>query len=231
VLAAERRPAIVEIARRWSRERRIYILEDAAYRELRFAGDDAPSLRAFDDAGDTVIVADTFSKAYSPGVRVGWGVLPGALTTPFLNLKDNVDFGAPNFVQHLMSAVLRQGGLPAHIKTLRRQYQRKRDVTLAALDRNRGRLPGVDWISPDGGLYVWLTLPPGLDAGPRGPLIGAALARNVLYVPGEHCFPSEGTPVRANTLRLCFGVLPEDRLEAGVQALADAIASCLGEAC
>lgn len=230
-LAADRRPAVLEIVRRWSARQRIFILEDAAYRELRYDGADLPSLRSYDDEGDTVIVADTFSKSYSPGIRVGWGILPLDLVRPFTDLKDNVDFGAPNFVQHLMATMLRQGGLPAHVQKLRDRYRRKRDVALTALAQRCRGLPGVSWETPAGGLYVWLTTPPRVSAGPGGKLIDAALRHNVLYVPGEYCFPARGAAVQKNTLRLCFGVLPEDRLAAGVAALGDAIESCLEQAC
>ena len=91
-LSTTRRPAVVELAQRYSRAQRIYVIEDAAYRELRYAGPDLPSLRAFDESGETVIVAQTFSKCFSPGVRVGYGILPLALVEPILNQKGNIDF-------------------------------------------------------------------------------------------------------------------------------------------
>ena len=77
-----RRRQLIEIVRRWSLEGTIYLIEDAAYRELRYYGDDAPSLVALDDGGDRVIYAGTFSKPYSPGIRVGWGILPAKLVAP-----------------------------------------------------------------------------------------------------------------------------------------------------
>ncbi len=222
-LAAERRPQIVEIAKRWSQQHPIFVIEDAAYRELRYAGEDLPSLRAFDDEGDTVIVAGTFSKSYSPGVRVGWGVLPPELVAPICEQKGNIDFGSPNFAQHLMHHVVESGRFQRHVAELRQSYRVKLEAMLAAAEEYLAPLPGVSWIRPHGGLYVWLTLPKSIDAGPEGQLFGRAMQSGVLYVPGQYCFPSEGV-ARKNTIRLSFGVQPVEKIRQGMQALAEAIA-------
>jgi 2-aminoadipate transaminase len=222
-LSLERRAAIVEIAKRWSRGSKIYVIDDAAYRELRYAGDDLPSLRSFDPEGDTVIVAETFSKSFSPGVRVGWGVLPPALLEPVLAQKANIDFGSPNFNQYLMAEVLGQGLLTAHVDTIRATLGEKLEVTLAALDEHLGDVEGVEWQRPNGGLYVWLRLPEGMDAGPDGELLQHAMDEGVLYVPGEYCYPALGEPRRKNTIRLSFGVPTLAQLRVGVAALARAI--------
>jgi 2-aminoadipate transaminase len=210
-LSAERRRRIVEIAQRWSKKTKIYIIEDAAYRQLRYSGPDVPSMRAFDEAGDTVILADTFSKSFSPGVRVGWVVLPPHLIGPVADQKGNIDFGSPNLNQHLMAAVLRRGLYDPQIERFRENYRSKRDAMLEAADEHLSPIEGAGWHRPDGGLYVWLRLPehfntgPG-DTGPGSPLVEAALDEGVLYVPGEYCFPSEGAPREKNTMRLSFGV-------------------------
>jgi 2-aminoadipate transaminase len=225
-LAPERRPRIVEIARRWSRKQRIYVIEDAAYRELRYEGEDVPSLRAHDPEGETVIVAGTFSKSYSPGARVGWGVLPRALLGPVLEQKGNIDFGSPNFAQHLMFQVLELGLFEKHVERLRAGYRTKLTAMLDATGEYLGPLEGVRWIRPRGGLYVWLTLPEEIDAGPQGTLFGRAMEAGVLYVPGEYCFPAEGVRHK-NTIRLSFGVQPAESIRRGVEALAGAIEATL----
>ena len=86
-----------------------------------------------------------------------------------------------------------------------------------------GPIAGVDWISPQGGLYVWLTLPPGVDAGPQGQLFDLALEEGMLYVPGQFCFPAEGEVVQRNTIRLSFGVQPAERIREGIEKLAIAL--------
>jgi len=199
------------------------VIDDAAYRELRYQGEDLPSLRAFDDDGSTVIVADTFSKSFSPGVRVGWGVLPDALCGPVLSLKASIDFGSPNLNQHLMFTVLDRGLFEPHVALLRAGYRAKLEAMLAAMNEHLADIPRVGWSEPSGGLYVWLQLPEGMDAGPAGKLIGHALDEGVLYVPGQYGYPPEGQSVRKDRIRLSFGVQSIENIRRGVEALARAI--------
>ena len=219
----KRRAELVELAKRWSHESKLYIIEDVAYRELRYYGDDLPSLRSFDPEGDTVVQAGTFSKSYSPGIRVGWGLLPPALLTPVLAEKGNLDFGSPNFNQLLMSAVLELKLFDEHIRRVRDNYREKLDAAVQAADEFLAPLKGIRWVRPAGGLYVWLRLPEEIDAGIEGPLFDKAVDQGVLYVPGEYCYPGEGVPVRKNTIRLSFGIQCRLSLRRGVESLARAI--------
>jgi 2-aminoadipate transaminase len=220
-----RRAAIVEAARRWSKNVKIHVIEDAAYRELRYEGEDVPSTRVVDAAGDTVMVAGTFSKSFSPGIRVGWGILPPRLVGPVCDLKGNIDFGSPNFSQHVMSRVLQRSLFEPHLETIRAGYRAKLQAMLEAADEHFSRLPDLAWRRPGGGLYVWATLPEEIDTGPAGPLFDRAIAEGVLYVPGEFSYPREGEPVRKNTMRLSFGVQSPERIKQGIAALAKAIKS------
>jgi 2-aminoadipate transaminase len=222
-LSPERRAPLVEIAQRWSKHHPIYVIEDAAYRELRYEGPDLPSLRAFDPEGDTVILTETFSKSFSPGIRVGWGFLPPALVEPVLDQKGNIDFGSPNFAQHLMSKVLELGLFDDHLQRLRDSYRVKLNAMLSAADEFFGPLPGVHWLPPRGGLYVWLQLPEQIDAGPDGTLLDAALKEGVLYVPGQYCYAREGMPVCRNMIRLSFGVQSPESICTGMEALSRAV--------
>ena len=134
-----RRQRLLDIAKRWSRENSIYVIEDAAYRELRCYGDDVPSLLALakdDGDGERVIHAGTFSKPYSPGIRVGWGILPRKLVEPVLAQKGNVDFGSPHFNQVLIAAAMETGLFDRHVTTLRESYRRKLDATLRAAEEH-----------------------------------------------------------------------------------------------
>src|SRR5262245_6383409 len=165
-LDVDRRGPLVEIARRWSKDHRIFVLEDAAYRGLAFEGPEPPSVWSHDLAGDTVILARTFSKTLSPGLKTGFGILPEELLRPVLHLKGNHDFGSGHFVQQVLDNLLRDDGYRPQIDRLVATYRAKRDATLDALDREFGSVEGVSWTHPRGGVYVWLTLPEGLDAGP-----------------------------------------------------------------
>ena len=220
-VADDRRPALVEIAKRYG----VYLIEDIAYRELRYHGEDYPSLCSYDEEGDTVIQAGTFSKSFSPGIRVGWGILPPTLVEPVLAQKGHFDFGSANFNQMLMAEVFAQEKFDTHVEQLRQCYRQKMSAALEATDEFLGPIEGVECIRPNGGLYVWVRLPEAIDAGVSGPLFDRAIQEGVLYVPGEVCYPREGVAVAKNTLRLSFGVQCADRIRTGVEALARAIRS------
>jgi 2-aminoadipate transaminase len=222
-MPAERVQRIVEIAKQWSHKTRIHVIADEAYRELRYSGDDVPSASEFDDDGETVIVAGTFSKSFSPGVRIGWGILPEHLVGPVCAQKGNIDFGSPNFNQHLMAEVLRRGLFRQHVEKLRNSYRPKLDAMLDAADEYLSPLEGVTWLRPTGGLYVWATLPSQIDTGPAGELFDRSMAEGMLYVPGQYCFPNEGQRPAKNTMRLSFGVQSCERIREGIAALARAI--------
>lgn len=225
-LSVERRRQIVELARRWSRSQRIFILEDAAYRELCYDGENLPSVWSHDARRDTVILAQTFSKTFSPGVRVGFGVVPRELVSPLCDRKGNEDFGSANLNQHLLASVFEQGLYASHVELLRRTYREKRDAMLHAADRFFGRMPGVDWVRPHGGLYVWMTLPEAIDTGLDSPLFERATRiERVMYVPGDVCYagPMQSRP--RNQMRLSFATQPVDRITEGMERLARAVSS------
>jgi 2-aminoadipate transaminase len=177
---------------------------------------------------DTVIAAGTFSKSFSPGIRVGWGVLPDELVAPVCSQKGNIDFGSPNFSQHLMWRVLDSGQFASHVLAVRAGYHLKLEAMLAAADVHLKAIDGVRWQVPRGGLYLWVKLPERIDAGPNGKLFDAAIAEGVLYVPGQYCYPGEGERVRCSTMRLSFGVQSADRIREGVESLGRAVRRVLG---
>jgi 2-aminoadipate transaminase len=226
-MSTSRREAVMEVVQRWSDRRPLYLISDNAYRELRYVGQDVRGFRTLDESGELVVEAGTFSKSFSPGIRVGWGVLPKSWMEPVCQQKGNMDFGSPNFSQHLMAKVLELGLYDAHIESLRATYRPKLAALLAAAEKHLGALPGVRWRVPTGGLYVWLELPETIDAGPAGPLFDRAVAEGMLYVPGQYCFPAEGAPIRPNTMRLSFGVQPPPRIDEGIAALGRAIRGVL----
>ncbi len=222
-MPADRVQRIVEIAQRWSQANRIHVISDEAYRELTYDDETLTSAREFDEDGETVIVAGTFSKSFSPGIRVGWGILPKHLAGPVGDLKSNIDFGSPNLNQHVMAEVLQRDLFDEHVLALRRSYKKKLDAMLDAAEEFLRPIEGVGWHRPTGGLYVWATLPDHIDTGPTGELFDRAMAEGMLYVPGHYCFASEGQPVKRNTMRLSFGVQSCEGIRRGMEALARAI--------
>jgi 2-aminoadipate transaminase len=225
-LTHSRRAEIVALAIRYSLDQRIMVISDEAYRPLRYDGEDISSLTAFEHP-EYVVSAGTFSKSFSPGVRVGWGVLPDELVAAVTAQKDNIDFGSPNFNQLVIQRALQTGVYDAHLENLKTAYRQKRDAMLSALDDHLSGVDGVTWRRPNGGLYVWLTLPTGLSASPSARLFHLAVERGVLYVPGEYCFPHEGTPVLENTIRLSFGVESAERIADGIRILSGSIQTAL----
>lgn len=223
-LETSRRREVVQIARRWSQYQRLLILEDAAYRELRYDGEERPSVWSFDDTRDSVILAQTFSKSFSPGVRVGYGVLPKELVGPVCDLKGNEDFGSANLNQHLLRTVLESGRYVPHVEQVCAAYRTKRDAMLQALDREFAGLSGVTWLRPEGGLYVWLAVPDSIETGFQSDLFQlAAKKHRVMYVPGELCYPAGSPRQKKNQMRLSFGVQDVLGIAEGIKRLAAAV--------
>jgi 2-aminoadipate transaminase len=227
-LSADRRAQAVEIAQRWSRRQRIFILEDAAYRELHYDGPVLPSVWSFDESRQTVILAQTFSKSFAPGIRVGFGVLPKELVLPVCDRKGNEDFGSANFNQHLLATALERGIYAEHVTKVCQAYQIKRDAMLRAADRYFAGIPGVSWVRPHGGLYVWMTLPEHVHTGFGSRLFQhATRVEKVMYVPGELCYAADPHHPRANQMRLSFGVQAPEGIDQGMQRLAGTVRAVL----
>jgi 2-aminoadipate transaminase len=226
-LSLPRRKHLMDLVRRYSRKHRIIVLEDAAYRELRYDGEDLPSLKSLDADNEFVAQAMTFSKPCSPGLKTGYGLLPSDLVDPVLRLKGNHDFGSNNLTQHLLFKLLECGAYDRHVEVLREVYRGKRDTMLDALRDAFGdsghSANETRWTHPHGGLYVWLAFPDGVDTGPRGPLMKAALHEGVLYVPGSFCYVNgENGPIPTSEARLSFGVAAPEQLREGILRLARA---------
>jgi 2-aminoadipate transaminase len=221
-LSLPRRRHLLELAERYSKHQRIFILEDAAYRELRYDGVDVPSVKSLDRDNRHVLLAMTFSKPCAPGLKTGYGVLPRELIAPLLHLKGNHDFGSCNLTQHVLDRLLETGAYARHVEQLRHVYREKRDELLTALDAEFGlaRQVGVRWTHPEGGLYVWLMFPPEMRTGPDSPLMRAALREGVLYVPGRFCYVGGNVP--DHEARLSFGVVPREQIREAVRRLARA---------
>ncbi len=224
-LSLERRQRLLEIVARWRAQHGpLLIISDNAYQQLRYAGEDLPPLLALsDEAQEFVIELGTFSKSFSPGIRVGWGVVPEGLVSRLLEMKSNMDFGSPHFSQVLLHEALRSGELDRHLPLIRAGYATKLRVMLDALEEHASDISGVSWRQPCGGLYVWLTLPEEMDASEQGPLWRCATDSGVLYVPGHYCYPGEGQAVERNTMRLSFGVQTASGIRDGIARLSAAI--------
>jgi len=223
-LSAERRRRVVEMAKTWSHAHRILILEDAAYRELRYSGSPLPSIWSFDTEHRHVLLAQTFSKSFSPGLRVGYGVVPDELIEPLTDRKGNEDFGSAHFNQQVIARAMETGLYREHVEQVRSAYRVKRDAMLAAAERYFSDIPGVSWVHPDGGLYIWMKLPESIPTSFDGPLFQHASRReNVMYVPGELCYAGPLKQRPRNQMRLSFGVLEPAAIDEAMSRLARSI--------
>jgi 2-aminoadipate transaminase len=224
-LSMLRREHLMKLVRRFSKKQRIFILEDAAYRELRFDGLDVPSIKSLDHDNAHVILAMTFSKPMAPGLKTGYGIMPTELVAPLLRFKGNHDFGSSNLAQHLLDRLLSNGVYERHVEVLREVYRQKRDTILDALTEEFADSEEMKWTEPQGGMYVWLTH--ALETGPDSPFMHACLREGVLYVPGQFCYVNgaNGTPPN-NEARLCFGVATPAQLREAVRRLGRATMAC-----
>lgn len=204
----------------------IYLLEDAAYRELGFAGADTASALAAAGARGRVIYTGTYSKPFATGVRVGFGLLPEPVRSAVLRVKGNHDFGTSSLIQHLLAHVLATGVYDRHVKALRARYATKAGWMLGALRRHFPE--GVTWREPRGGMYAWARLPRSVRASPRSGIFRRALAAGVLYVPGQLCYADDPTRRKPDhEMRLSFGNAGEREIKEGIRRLGRVLSASL----
>ncbi len=215
----ERKAAALKLLKRYEKAagHPIYLLEDAAYRELRFKGKDVPT--ALTCAGnERVIYAGTYSKPFATGIRVGFGVLPKELFPIVLRIKGNHDFGTANLLQQILAEALATGAYERHLKQLRARYGSKAAAMVAAIKKH---FPAeVVWREPEGGLYVWARTPERLKTGMKSAFFKRALAQDVLYVPGELAYADDKHRPKPNhEMRLSFGGASEKDITEGIARL------------
>ncbi|MBA2603837.1 MAG: PLP-dependent aminotransferase family protein [Acidobacteria bacterium] len=200
----------------WASRRNLLILEDDPYRELFFEDSateaDVRPIRA-DDREGRVIYLSSFSKTLAPGYRVAWIDAPGPLAAKFEMAKQAEDLLTGSLDQRIVYEACRRGVLQRQLPLLRRHYRYKRDVMIEALRRGLG--DDVSWPEPRGGFFLWVTLPPAIDA---DRMIPRAVGHGVIYVAGEAFFVN-GTG-GTNIVRLSFSAPSPDRIRAGATRLA-----------
>jgi len=206
-LSAERRGELAGLAVRAGTA----VLEDDAYHDLRYEGEALPPVCALAE-NPAAFYLGTFSKVIAPGLRVGYVHGPPALIERLAQLKQVTDLHTGSLTQRLAHAFCRRGALAPAIARLRAAYRARRDALLEALETHlAGR---CEWTRPQGGMFVWVTLPDGWDA---EVLLRRAMTRGLVFVPGAGFHPDGGG---RNTLRLTFVSLDEARLREGVARLA-----------
>jgi 2-aminoadipate transaminase len=211
-----RRQALVEVCA----QKDLLIFEDDPYGELSYRGDQLPSLLSMNETG--VVYTGSFSKVLSPGLRVGYVVAPEEIFSKLVQVKQAADLHTPSFTQRIVHQVIKDGFLEGHVPAIRALYASQCRVMLDALTAH---FPSsARWNEPEGGMFVWVTLPQNIDC---ALLLEKAIARDVAFVPGAPFF--SGRPEH-NTLRLSFVTVPVDKIWAGIKRLGELIANEIGAA-
>ncbi len=206
----EKRRRVLEIAKRYS----LPILEDNPYGELRFAGEEIPTLKSMDEDG-LVIYCSSISKILSAGMRVGFVIGPEAIVSKMVVAKQSEDVHTNLFFQMLCHRFVTTCDLDAHIKKIRALYRRKCDLMLTELEKN---LPAeVTFTRPEGGLFIWCTLPEGAD---MNAFVKRAIEKKVAVVPGTtfNC----DTTAPSQSFRLNYSTPTDEQIIEGCKRLGEA---------
>lgn len=209
-MSLQEREELVRVAR----ELDVLIVEDSPYRELRYSGEPLPTIRSM--APERTLHLGSFSKIFAPGFRLGWIIGPEALLEQIYVCKQCLDLCPPVFDQYLAAEFMGSGALDRNLEKTIVEYRRRRDLMVSLLEKYMGE--GVSWTYPDGGLFLWLTLPEQVDT---VALYDRALAAGVAYVAGSF-FYTDGS--HRNTMRLNFSFVAEEKMEPGIRLLAQLIA-------
>ena len=212
-LTLEERKEIVRLAR----ELDILIVEDSPYRELRYSGEPLPTIREL--APERTLHLGSFSKIFAPGFRLGWIIGPEPLLEQIYVCKQCLDLCPPVLDQYMACEFLTSGALDANLVNTIAEYKRRRDLMLGLLEKYMPA--GTSWTHPDGGLFLWVTLPESIDT---VALYDEALAAGVAYVAGSFFYPDDS---HRNTMRLNFSFIEESKMEPGIKLLATVLAKAL----
>ena len=206
----ERRLKFMEIINKYE----IPVVEDNPYGELRFDGETLPSLKSLDTKG-LVIYLGTFSKIFCPGYRLGWTCAAPKILEKFNICKQGADLQASTIGQMEVNKFMEMYDLDAHVKKIKECYVKRRDVMLKTMEEEFPE--GVEFTYPQGGLFTWVTLPEGIDA---GEMAKKCLEKNVAYVPGASFYPNGGV---FNTCRLNYSNMPEDKIVEGIKRMGEVL--------
>ena len=204
-LSLEERKMLVELAQKHD----FLIVEDSPYRELRYEGEDIPTMYSL--SPDRVIHLGSFSKIFAPGFRLGWAIAHPDILDKIYVCKQSLDLCPPIFDQYVAAEFLSSGRLDANLAKSIELYRKKRNLLLNLLEENMPE--GVSWTRPEGGLFLFLTMPEGFDA---VKFYDTVLDAGVAYVAGEFFHP-DGSG--ANTMRMNFSFMSPEKITEGVRLL------------
>ncbi|MFA7533002.1 MAG: PLP-dependent aminotransferase family protein, partial [Tissierellaceae bacterium] len=212
--SVERRKKLVELGNKYN----VAIIEDNPYGELRFEGEILPAIKHYDTEGRVAFLG-TFSKIFSPGVRLGWVVAEEEFLNKFILVKQGADLQSSTISQLELARFLELYDMDAHIQKIIDLYRVRRDVMLKTMEEEFPK--EVKYTYPNGGLFTWVVLPEYMNA---RELAIKALEKNVAYVPGGSFYPNGGNE---NTMRLNYSSMNEEKIKEGIKSLAQVIKEAL----
>ena len=215
-LPAQRREELAELGSKYD----VIILEDDPYRNLRYSGQELKPIKAYDKTGHTVL-ADSFSKIFSPGSRLGYVYADHAIIEKLFAVKTATNSHTSMLPQVLCAEFFARGYYDAHLEKVCAVHRERRDAMMAALEKNMPE--GTRWVFPDGGLFTWVELPGGIDT---TALLQEAAAYKVAFVAGEGFFVGH-TGQGKNCMRISYGNVTPEKIEIGMKRLGDLIKSKL----
>lgn len=208
-LTLERRKELVTLAAEFD----IPVIDDNPYSDIRFAGERKPTLKSL--GGDEVVALRTFSKLVAPGFRIGWMNGPKSIINQFEKVRQCADLHSNTFGQYVLYEFVAQGLLEPHVQKIREDYRVKRDIMVEMMEQTFPQ--GVTWTRPNGGLFLWVTLPEHIDT---KELLYKAVEKKVAFVYGQPFFPHGEI---TNALRLNFSNASHDGIREGIPRLANVI--------
>ncbi len=203
----ERRKGVMDLARRFE----VPVIEDSPYAEVRFEGQSVPPLKSL-EGNEWVVFLGTFSKVFCPGLRLGWLSAAPELFQKYVFVKQAADLHTSTLGQMQLAGYLETYGLDRNIQGVIDLYRSRRDVMLRTME---AEFPdGITWTRPEGGMFLWITLPESLNA---REILELCLVEDVAFVPGGAFFPNGG---HENTLRMNYSTSSTERIEEGVKRMA-----------
>ena len=210
----ERRKKFIEVINKYD----LPVFEDNPYGELRYRGESFPTLKSMDTKG-LVSFLGTFSKIFCPGLRLGWIAGPHAIVEKFVMIKQSADLHTSNFDQGVADAYMDTYDLDAHVKEIVALYGHRRDLILKTMEEEFPE--GVEFTRPDGGLFLWVTVPEGVSA---RKVFDKCIEQKVAAVIGDAFYPNDKTD---RSMRVNYSCMPDDKIVEGVKRMAKAIKECM----
>lgn len=204
----QRRKQFMEVVSKYD----VVVVEDNPYGDLRFKGEQLPHLKALDEKGQ-VIYLGSFSKILSPGIRVAWACASPEVASMIEELKETNDLQSPELTQMLVTYYMKNFDLEAHIKEIQAVYKERCELMVEMIKMYFPK--EIKFTDPEGGMFLWLELPEGLDS---DKILDDAVANGLAYIPGESFFSHEGVK---NTVRMNFTMVHDEQIREGIKKLGE----------